>query len=160
MTFPEGWPERHNAPNIIVRLRKALYGLKNAPRLWHDDINPFLLSLGFTQSLADPNLYLHSDGSLILLYVDNSSMSYAEAATQTVIEVNAKLWEKYKITNQGLARQFLSVKIHRDSTRVILSQKAYITIILSRFDMEHTHGISTPIDHNVSLDLAEDRGEK
>jgi hypothetical protein len=48
MTLPEGWPEDSNAPTIIVRLRKALYGLKQAPQLWHDDINAFLLSLGFT----------------------------------------------------------------------------------------------------------------
>jgi hypothetical protein len=31
MTLPEGWPEGHNAPKIIVRLRKAQYGLKQAP---------------------------------------------------------------------------------------------------------------------------------
>jgi hypothetical protein len=76
MTWPEGWPEGLNALKITIRLRKALHGLKQAPRLWHDDINPFLLSLGFTQSLADPNLYLRSDGILILLYVDDISMSY------------------------------------------------------------------------------------
>jgi hypothetical protein len=67
MTLSEGWPEGHNAPKIIVRLRKALYRLKQAPRLWHDVINAFQLSLGFTQSLADPNLNLRSDGILILL---------------------------------------------------------------------------------------------
>jgi hypothetical protein len=37
MTLPEGWPERWpegvNAPKIIVKLSKALYGLKEAPRL-------------------------------------------------------------------------------------------------------------------------------
>jgi hypothetical protein len=48
MPLPEGWPEGSNAPKIVVRLRKALYGLKQAPRLWHDDINAFLLSLGFS----------------------------------------------------------------------------------------------------------------
>jgi len=68
--------------------------------------------------------------------------------------------EKYKITNLGPARQFLRIEIHRDRTGVSLSQKAYITTILRRFDMEHIHGISTPMDPNVRLDLAEDRGEK
>jgi len=46
MTLPEWWLEGINAPKIIVRLRKALYSLEKAPRLWHNDINAFLLSLG------------------------------------------------------------------------------------------------------------------
>ena len=74
MTLPEGWPEALNAPKFVVRLRKALDSLKQVPPLWHDDINAFLLSLGFTQSLANPNLYLRSDSILILLYVDDISM--------------------------------------------------------------------------------------
>jgi len=160
MTLPEGWPEGLNAPKIIVRLRKALYGLKQAPRLWHDDINAFLLSLGFTQSSADPNVYLRSDGILILLYIDDISMSSAEAATKAAIEVKAKLSEKYKITNLGPARQFLDIEIHRDDTGISLGQKAYITTILKQFGMEHSHGVSTPMDPNIKLDLAEDRGEK
>jgi len=160
MTLPEGSPEGLNAPKIIVRLRKALYGLKQAPRLWHDDINAFLLSLGFTQSSANPNLYLRSDGILILLYVDDIFMSYPEAATKAVIEVKAKLSEKYKITSLGPARQFLGIEIHRDGTGISLGQKAYITTILRRFGMEQTHRVSTPIDPNIKLDLAEDRQEK
>jgi len=68
MTLPEGGPEGSNAPKVVVRLRKAFYGPKQAPRLWHDDINAFLLSLGFTQSLADPNIYLRSDDMMILLH--------------------------------------------------------------------------------------------
>ena len=76
------------------------------------------------------------------------------------IEVKATLSEKYKITNLGPARQFLGIEIHRNGTRVSLGQKAYITTILWRFGMEHTHGVSTPMDLNIKLDLAEDRKEK
>jgi len=52
LVLPEGWPEGHEdkatyAPRIIVRLRYAFYGLNQAPRLWHNDINTFLLFLGF-----------------------------------------------------------------------------------------------------------------
>jgi hypothetical protein len=46
-----------------------------------------LLSLGLTQSSADPNLYLDSNRILVLLYVDDISMSYLEAATKAAIEV-------------------------------------------------------------------------
>jgi len=91
MTLTEGWPDGLNAPKIIVRLRKALCGPKQAPRLWHDDIKAFLLSLAFTQSFADPILYLCSDAILILLYVDDISMSYPMAASKAAIKVKAKL---------------------------------------------------------------------
>jgi len=81
------------------------------------------------------NLYLRSDGILILLYVDNISMSYPEAATKAAIEVKAKLSEKYEIRNLGPACQFLGIEIHCEDT-----------------------GIS--LNPNIKLDLAEDRGEK
>ena len=156
MTLTEGWPEGSNTPKIVVRLRKALYDLKQAPRLWHDDINAFLLSLRFTQSSADPNLYHRSDCILILLYIYDISMSYQEAATKAAIEVKAKLSEKYKITNLGPARQFLGIEIHRNDTGISLGQKSYIATILRRLGMENTHGASTLMDLNVKLDLAED----
>ena len=132
MTLPEGWPEGLNAPKFIVGVRKVLYGLKHVPRLWHDDINSCLLSLGFMQSSADPNLYLRSDGISILLFVDNISMSYLEAATKAAIEVKAKLSQKYRITNLGPARQFLIIEIYRDDngSGISLGQRAYITTIL------------------------------
>jgi len=160
MTLPEGWPEGSNAPKIVVRLRKALYGLKQAPQLWHNNINACLRSLGFTQSAADPNLYLRSEGILILLYVDDISMSYLEAATKAAIEVKAKLSEKYKITNLGPASLYFGIKIYRDDTGISLGQNTHIATILRRFGMKHTHGASTPMDPNVKLDLAKDWGEK
>jgi hypothetical protein len=160
MTLPEGLQEGLNAPQIIVRLRKAPYGLIHAPRIWHDDINVFLLSDGFTQSSADPNFYLRSEGILIVLYVDDISMSYLDSATKAAIKVKAKLSEKYMITNLDPPRQFLGIEILQDNTGISLSQKANIATILRRFGMEHTHGVSTPMDPNVKLDLAEDRGEK
>ena len=76
-------------------------------------------------------------------------MSYPEAAAKAAIAVNAKLSEKYKITNLGPARQFLGIEIHRNGTGVSLGQKAYIITILRRFGMEHTHDVSTPMDPNV-----------
>jgi hypothetical protein len=74
--------------------------------------------------------------------------------------VKAKLSEKYKITNLSPAHQFLGIEIRRDNTGISLGQRTYIATILRRFGMEHTHGVSTPMDPNVKLDLAKDQGEK
>ena len=58
----------------VCRLKKALYGLKQAPRAWYGRIDGFLMSLGFTKSKANSNLYykVENDGLMILLlYVDD-----------------------------------------------------------------------------------------
>jgi len=60
MTLPWGWPEGTNTAMIVIRHRKAINGHIQAPQRWHDDINAFLLSLMFTLSSGDPNLYLCS----------------------------------------------------------------------------------------------------
>ena len=91
LTLPEGWPEGLKTPTMVVRLMKALYGIKQAPRLWHHDIDTFLLSFELKQSLADPNLYLSSDGILIHLYVNDISMLYPADGTKVAIDVNARL---------------------------------------------------------------------
>jgi len=83
---------------------------------WHNDINTFLLSLELIQSQADPNLYLRSDGILMLLYVDDISLLFPKEATKAAIEVKARISEKCNITNLGPARQFLGIKFTARTT--------------------------------------------
>ncbi|CAI7854232.1 unnamed protein product [Closterium sp. NIES-54] len=42
-------------------LRQPVYGLRQAPREWHDTLRTTLAALGFAPSTADPALLLHSD---------------------------------------------------------------------------------------------------
>jgi len=70
-------PEGEDSEVRVIRLPKALYGLTQAPHLFYQHINPFLLSLDSVQSEANANLYIHNKGSiLLLLYVDNMLLTY------------------------------------------------------------------------------------
>jgi hypothetical protein len=53
---PQGF-EVEDRKSHVYRLKKSLYGLKQAPRAWYGHIDSFLMSLGFTKSKADSNLY-------------------------------------------------------------------------------------------------------
>jgi hypothetical protein len=59
---PEGFVI-HNEKSHVCRLKEALYGLKQAPRAWYEKMDGFLMSLGFSKSVADPNLYYHIDSN-------------------------------------------------------------------------------------------------
>ncbi|GJU91096.1 retrovirus-related pol polyprotein from transposon TNT 1-94 [Tanacetum coccineum] len=53
---PDGFVDPSH-PEKVYRLRKALYGLKKAPRAWYDELSKFLISKGFSkgnQSSGDP----------------------------------------------------------------------------------------------------------
>nr|GFC80785.1 Gag-Pol polyprotein [Tanacetum cinerariifolium] len=45
---PDGFVDPDH-PEKVYRLRKALYGLKKAPREWYDELSTFLTSKGFTK---------------------------------------------------------------------------------------------------------------
>ncbi|CAI7922512.1 unnamed protein product [Closterium sp. NIES-53] len=56
-------------------LRRPVYGLREAPREWHDTLRMTLAALGFAPSSADPSLFLRTDTSLppfcVLVYDDD-----------------------------------------------------------------------------------------
>ncbi|CAI7763169.1 unnamed protein product [Closterium sp. NIES-53] len=67
-------------------LRRPVYGLRQAPREWHDTLRTTLSSLGFAPSTADPSLFLRTDATLlpfyVLVYVDD--LVFATADTEAL----------------------------------------------------------------------------
>jgi hypothetical protein len=63
---------------------------------------------------------------------------------------------EFEGTDQGEPRLLLGIEIHRDrSTRIIsISQGQYIRKILQRFAMSDSHPVTTPVDHSIHLNPA------
>ena len=71
----------HGKESHVCKLKKDLYGLKQAPRAWYARIDGYLMTLGFSKSVVDANLYYKVDNgeSLILIvYVDDLFLTEAE----------------------------------------------------------------------------------
>ncbi|CAI5522970.1 unnamed protein product [Closterium sp. Naga37s-1] len=56
-------------PGTQWSLRRPVYGLRQAPREWHDTLRTTLAALGFAHSTADPSLFLLTDTSLPPFYI-------------------------------------------------------------------------------------------
>ena len=70
---PKGFVS-HDFFSYVFKLKKALHGLKQAPPVWYERIDKYLLSLGFSKNDADPNLYFKvtkGDMLILILYVDD-----------------------------------------------------------------------------------------
>ncbi|GKA64660.1 retrovirus-related pol polyprotein from transposon TNT 1-94 [Tanacetum coccineum] len=63
---PDGFMDPNN-PNHVYKLKKSLYGLKQARRAWYDLLSSFLLSQGFSKGTVDPTLFISRKGKDILL---------------------------------------------------------------------------------------------
>ena len=69
---PQGFEVKDRVTHVC-KLKKALYGLKLAPRSWYGRIDNFLTSMVFTKSKSYPNLYMNimdDEPIILLLYVD------------------------------------------------------------------------------------------
>ncbi|GJV23551.1 retrovirus-related pol polyprotein from transposon TNT 1-94 [Tanacetum coccineum] len=63
---PEGFVDS-DKPNHVYRLKKALFGLKQAPHAWYDMLSSFLLSQELSKGALDPTLFTRKAGRNILL---------------------------------------------------------------------------------------------
>nr|GEU69880.1 retrovirus-related Pol polyprotein from transposon TNT 1-94 [Tanacetum cinerariifolium] len=61
---PDGFVDQDN-PNHVYKLKKALYGLKPAPRAWYDMLSSFLLSQDYSKGSVDPTLFIRRNGIFI-----------------------------------------------------------------------------------------------
>ncbi|CAI7917043.1 unnamed protein product, partial [Closterium sp. NIES-53] len=94
-------------PGTQWSLRRPVYGLRQAPREWHDTLRTTLAALGFSSSTADPSLFLRTDPSLppfyILVYVDN--LVFATADTEALAHVKAR--RTITLTQSHMVQQVL-----------------------------------------------------
>ncbi|CAI7923186.1 unnamed protein product [Closterium sp. NIES-54] len=103
-------------PGTQWSLRRLVYGLRQAPREWHDTLRTTLAALGFAPSTADPSLFLRTDTSLppfyILVYVDD--LVFATADTAGLAHVKSELQKRHTCTDLGELRSYLGLQITRE----------------------------------------------
>ncbi|CAI7738754.1 unnamed protein product [Closterium sp. NIES-54] len=136
-------------------LRRPVYGLRQAPREWHDTLRTTLAALGFVPSTADSSLFLRTDTSLppfyILVYVDD--LIFATADTEALTLVKSELQKRHTCTDLGEMRSYLGLQITRDRARrtIILTQSHMVHQVLQRFGFQYSSPQLTPSSTSHSL---------
>ncbi|CAI5998268.1 unnamed protein product [Closterium sp. NIES-64] len=142
-------------PGTQWSLRRPVYGLRQAPREWHDTLRTTLAALGFAPSTADPSLFLRTDTSLppfyILVYVDD--MVFATADTSGLAYVKSELQKRHTCTDLGELRIYLGLQITRDRARrtITLTQSHMVQQVLQRFGFTYSSPQATPLPTRHSL---------
>jgi len=120
MQMPKGIP---NPTNKVCRLKKSLYGLKQASRKWFSKLRDTLLSLGYIQLKNDYSLFLNKTSThitIIAIYVDDILITGLDY--QEIQHVKHHLDERFGIKDLGQLHYFLGLKVSQTEQGVLLSQ--------------------------------------
>lgn len=153
MTQPPGFTCVDN-PTHICKLRKVIYGLKQAPWAWYNALKGHLAHMGFSKAESDNSLFIRNSNAsfmFILVYVDDIIVTGSNSIT--VNEVIASLASRFSIKDLGNLNYFLGVEVVRNADDIILSQATYINEILNDELMADCKSANTSMSASELLKL-------
>ncbi|KAH7471650.1 hypothetical protein FOMA001_g13746 [Fusarium oxysporum f. sp. matthiolae] len=99
-------PGGYRKPGLILKLQKALYGLRQSPLLWQKELTTTLTNIGFKSVPHEP-CCLSKGGILIFFYVDDLIVAYEKTNQKSVEWTIGKLREKYQLSGGDTLQWFL-----------------------------------------------------
>eukprot|EP00253_Pinus_taeda_P010546 PITA_10546 len=98
--------------SLVCRLKKSLYGRKQAPRAWYAKMDSFLLESGFSRCHSDNTLYTKKVGKsliILVLYVDD--LILAGSDPNLINHVKSSLKNKFDMIDLGHLHYFLGLQV-------------------------------------------------
>nr|GEX52839.1 hypothetical protein [Tanacetum cinerariifolium] len=153
MEQPEGFVNL-KYPNRVCKLKRFIYGLKQASRQWNKRFDDKIKKFGFTQNRNEPCVYLKASGSnitFLILYVDDILIMGNNIPM--LQDVKSYIGRCFAMKDLGEAAYILGIKIYRDRSRRLigLCQSAYIKKILKIYHMENSKRGSISMQDKLRL---------
>jgi hypothetical protein len=136
----------------VCRLKKSLYGLKQASRQWFSKFFNALLKLCFIQFKSDYNLFTRSKGSsfiALLVYLDDIVLVRNDA--EALSSFTQLLNQQFKLKGLGDLKFFLGLEIAKKSIGISLCQCKYALKILDDSGLLACKPSKFPINSNLRL---------
>lgn len=118
----EGFLLLDNA-KYVWRLKKALHGLKQAPRAWYSRLDKYLQKQGFKRGGDDTNLYIKDDGDellIVVVYVDD--IMFGRNKDPLVKWFAEEMKYEFKMLMIGELTFYLGLQILQKSGGIFISQ--------------------------------------
>jgi hypothetical protein len=132
-------------PQLVCRLNKSLYGLKQTPRAWCHCFGSYLVSLGFVDAKSDTSLFVYrcdADNTYLLLFVDDIVL------TVSSLEL---LQQQFAMKDLSTLHHFLDVSVEQQSDGLFLHQRQYAQDILESAGMSDCKFCSTLVNTQVKV---------
>ena len=132
-------PPGFEVPGKVLRLRKALYGLRRSPLLWQRELTETFKDLGYREVPQEPCVMING-GVIVFFFVNDIVICYRKQDEAKARDTVSRLQAKYTINILGDLKWFLGIHVLRDRSRntLWLSQQAYIEKLANQFQVDLT----------------------
>jgi hypothetical protein len=136
----------------VLKLNKALYGLRQAPRAWNMKLDGSLQVMGFTRCASEHGVYTRGVGEarvVIGVYVDDLVITGSNPA---IIEAfKEEMRQTFRMSDLGLLSFYLGIEVKQGQQCITLGQAAYARKLLEKAGMENCNSCSTPMEVRLRL---------
>ncbi|KAG8703200.1 hypothetical protein FRC09_004302, partial [Ceratobasidium sp. 395] len=142
----------------VLRLRRSIYGLKQAGRVWNEMFDRKLTAMGYTRLLTDSCVYrrIRKEGeqhlvAFLAIHVDDCVL--VTTANHTANAINELLME-FDMRNLGELRHFLGIHFSRNRANrtLVLNQGAYIVSMIDEAGLLGAYPADSPASTTTNLD--------
>jgi hypothetical protein len=136
----------------VLRLRKALYSLRQATWAWNSKLDNTLKRMNFIQSEHEHAMYRRSCGGDVLLigvYVDDLVTTVSSLAA--VEEFKEEMKMAFLMSDLGLLSFYLGIEVRQDAGDITLRQAHYAKKILEMAGMADCKAATTPMEERLRL---------
>lgn len=151
MKQPNGFVSPGNE-ELVCKLNRSLYGLKQSSRCWNLALDDYLKSLGFSPSQADQCVYVRDVREvkvILAVYVDD--IIILSDTEQSMQDIKQSLNQKFKMKDLGQLQFCLGINAEFTGTTLKLHQKHYLQQILEKYGMSNCNIAATPLATDVAL---------
>ncbi|GJZ54598.1 retrovirus-related pol polyprotein from transposon TNT 1-94, partial [Tanacetum coccineum] len=141
---------------MVCKLKKSIYGHKQASRQWYIKFNDTITSFGLEEINVDQYIYRKISGSkfiFLVRYVDDILLATNDFGL--LYKAKEYLSKNFEMKDMGETSYVIGISIFYDRSQGILglSQKAYIDKILERFNMSRCSDGIIPIQKGDTFSL-------
>jgi hypothetical protein len=136
----------------VLHLRKALYGLRQAPTAWNVKLDSTLKGMGFGQSPHEATIYWRGNGGNTLLvgvYVDDLVIIDIKDAEVAAFkdEMNAT----FQMSDLGILSFYLGIEVHQGDSGITLRQTVYAKRVVELAWLTDCNPALTPVEERLKL---------
>jgi hypothetical protein len=155
MKAPDGYQTKKAKGLVqpVVKLRKSLYGLKQAGLLWNQKLSTYLQECGFQNHEMAKCVFVRKSGdgfAILAIYVDDINIIGTRTQVKEVKEMMARRFEMKEL---GRTSHCIGLQINQLEEGTFVHQTTTIMRILDKYNMARSNPMNTPMEVNGEKEL-------